>query len=103
MSEKTSKLLEQFKKAMQAIDLKEEYKESALLNVKDWLTEEQFKAYVPQIEFMVQEGYINELIDAFYKVISFGTGGRRGKVGVAPNRINKWTIQSSAQGHSQYF
>jgi phosphoglucomutase/phosphomannomutase len=41
-------------------------------------------------------------MDAFYQVIPFGTGGRRGLVGIGPNRINKWTIQSSAQGHSQY-
>ncbi|MGD8493599.1 MAG: phospho-sugar mutase, partial [Desulfobacterales bacterium] len=30
------------------------------------------------------------------------TGGRRGLVGIGPNRINTWTIQASAQGHSQY-
>jgi phosphoglucomutase/phosphomannomutase len=35
-------------------------------------------------------------------VIPFGTGGRRGLVGIGPNRINPWTIQSSAQGHAQY-
>ena len=29
-------------------------------------------------------------------------GGRRGEVGIGPNRINPWTVQSSAQGHSQY-
>ena len=41
-------------------------------------------------------------MDSFYQVIPFGTGGRRGLVGVGPNRINTWTIQASAQGHSQY-
>jgi phosphoglucomutase len=35
-------------------------------------------------------------------VIPFGTGGRRGTVGIGPNRINPWTIQASAQGHCQY-
>ena len=42
------------------------------------------------------------MLDAFYQVIPFGTGGRRGLVGIGPNRINTWTIQASAQGHSQY-
>ena len=32
----------------------------------------------------------------------FRTGGRRGLVGVGPNRINTWTIQASAQWHTQY-
>ena len=41
-------------------------------------------------------------MDSFYQVIPFGTGGRRGLVGVGPNRINTWTIQASAQGHCQY-
>jgi phosphoglucomutase len=35
-------------------------------------------------------------------VIPFGTGGRRGEVGIGTNRINPWTIRASAQGHAQY-
>ena len=42
------------------------------------------------------------MLQAFYLVIPFGPGGRRGPVGIGPNRINPWTIQSSAQGHAQY-
>ena len=32
----------------------------------------------------------------------FGTGGRRGPVGIGPNRINPFTIASSVQGHVVY-
>ena len=32
----------------------------------------------------------------------FGTGGRRGPVGIGPNRINPYTMASSVEGHVQY-
>jgi phosphoglucomutase len=61
-----------------------------------------FAAYVPQIDHLIASGQWEFLLDSFYQVIPFGTGGRRGLVGIGPNRINPWTIQASAQGHSQY-
>ena len=51
---------------------------------------------------MINTGKWDFLLDSFYQVIPFGTGGRRGLVGIGPNRINLWTIKASAQGHSQY-
>jgi phosphomannomutase len=42
------------------------------------------------------------LIDAFYQIIPFGTGGRRGLVGVGSNRMNARTIGESAQGLAAY-
>lgn len=44
----------------------------------------------------------NELEEAFYKDIEFGTGGIRGIVGVGTNRINKYTLGRCAQGISNY-
>jgi phosphoglucomutase/phosphomannomutase len=32
----------------------------------------------------------------------FGTGGRRGAVGIGPNRMNLWTLGASVQGHCEY-
>jgi phosphoglucomutase/phosphomannomutase len=78
------------------------YKEAALTNIKVWLSDEQFSSYVPQIRHMIERGHWDYLLDCFYQVIPFGTGGRRGEVGIGPNRINVWTIRASAQGHSQY-
>ncbi len=43
-----------------------------------------------------------ELFDSFYKTIKFGTGGRRGKVGIGPNRINPYMVALTAQGHANY-
>lgn len=76
--------------------------DSALKWLRTWLVGEMFQAYVPQINYLIEQQKWNFLLDAFYQVIPFGTGGRRGLVGIGPNRINTWTIQASAQGHSQY-
>ncbi|MBI4144012.1 phospho-sugar mutase [Candidatus Woesearchaeota archaeon] len=77
-------------------------KKQALYNLKEWLTNPVFGDYVAQIEFLIKSKMWDFLLDSFYQVIPFGTGGRRGLVGIGPNRINKWTVQASAQGHSQY-
>src|SRR6185295_384950 len=42
------------------------------------------------------------LLDRFYQILPFGTGGRRGAVGVGPNRMNLWTLGASVQGHCEY-
>lgn len=89
-------------KGFTKLKVEQHYKDSALINIKKWLTEEEFIDYQPQIDYLIESEKWDLLLDAFYQVIPFGTGGRRGPVGVGPNRINIWTIQASAQGHSQY-
>lgn len=44
----------------------------------------------------------NELTDAFYKDLEFGTGGLRGIMGVGTNRINQYTIGMATQGFANY-
>ena len=46
--------------------------------------------------------YPNELENAFYKNLEFGTGGMRGIMGVGTNRINKYTLGKATQGLSLY-
>lgn len=101
MSE-TKNILAQAQKGFESVEVGEKYKKQSLEFLEQWLTGDMFKKYVLQIEHMVQSGYWEYLIDSFYQIIPFGTGGRRGEVGIGPNRINPWTIQASAQGHSQY-
>ncbi len=43
-----------------------------------------------------------ELIDAFYKDLEFGTGGLRGIMGVGTNRMNIYTLGMATQGLSNY-
>ena len=44
----------------------------------------------------------DELADAFYKNLEFGTGGLRGIMGVGTNRINKYTVGMATQGYANY-
>ena len=90
------------KDGFNTLEVSEKYIRSSLKWLEIWLTESAFSEYVPQIQYLIENGRWNFLLDSFYQVIPFGTGGRRGLVGIGPNRINTWTIQASAQGHSQY-
>ena len=44
----------------------------------------------------------DQLADAFYKNLEFGTGGLRGIMGVGTNRMNKYTIGMATQGYLNY-
>jgi phosphoglucomutase len=77
-------------------------KNTALLNIEKWLTEEKLRDYVPYIEHLTAKEDFATLLDAFWRVMPFGTGGRRGPVGAGPNRINPRTITLSVQGHCNY-
>ena len=100
--DETNVLLDKAKNGFNTLNIGEKYISSALKWMETWLTDPQFEAYVPQIRYLIKSQKWNFLLDSFYQVIPFGTGGRRGAVGIGPNRINPWTIQASAQGHCQY-
>ncbi len=86
----------------QSIPVDVNLKATALRNLETWLTHADYAAYRPQIEWLIQrEGWSN-LLDSFYQVIPFGTGGRRGAVGIGPNRMNYWSLGASVQGHCAY-
>ena len=44
----------------------------------------------------------DELADAFYRNVEFGTGGLRGIMGVGTNRMNKYTVGMATQGYANY-
>ncbi|MFH5831728.1 phospho-sugar mutase [Halalkalibaculum sp. DA384] len=52
-------------------------------------------------EKLEQEKY-EELTDAFYKDLEFGTGGIRGIMGIGSNRVNKYTFGMATQGLSNF-
>lgn len=95
-------LIEKVKIGFKSLEVDQKYKDTALKNINTWLTDQMFISYKPQIEYLINSSDWDYLLDCFYQIIPFGTGGRRGEVGIGPNRINTWTIQASAQGHSQY-
>jgi phosphoglucomutase len=77
-------------------------KEQALKHLQQWLTDPQFAAYRPQLEWLIDQEQWPGLLDRFYQILPFGTGGRRGAVGIGPNRMNLWTLAASVQGHCEY-
>jgi phosphoglucomutase/phosphomannomutase len=77
-------------------------KDKALANLKTWLTHQDFAAYLQQLEWLIASARWSFLVDSFYQVLPFGTGGRRGAVGIGPNRMNLWTLGASVQGHCDY-
>lgn len=50
----------------------------------------------------LQQENENELADAFYRNLEFGTGGLRGIMGVGTNRMNKYTVGMATQGYANY-
>lgn len=75
---------------------------AAAENVDKWLTEPKYAQYKAEIDEMIAARAWTDLEDAFFKVIEFGTGGRRGTTGVGSNRINRVTIGESVQALCEY-
>ncbi len=94
--------LQQAIAGFQTIDADAAYKDQAGKNLQRWLTEPAFSAYLPQIEWLIDQKKWAGLLDRFYQIMPFGTGGRRGLVGIGPNRMNLWTLGASVQGHAVY-
>ena len=68
---------------------------------REWLISDYFdqetKAELERIEDNEEE-----IEDRFYKDLTFGTGGMRGKIGAGTNRINKYIIRKATQGFANY-
>ena len=76
---------------------------SAAAGIRRWLTEAPFAAYRGRLEDDIRAGKWQVLDDAFYAVLEFGTGGRRGRMyPVGTNVLNERTIAESARGLADY-
>jgi phosphoglucomutase/phosphomannomutase len=76
---------------------------AAAKNIRAWLTEPRYADYAAQVAEHINQGKWKELDDAFWTIIPFGTGGRRGKMyPIGCNAINDRTIGESAQGLAEY-
>src|SRR4029078_8953008 len=94
--------LAQVSEGFKSIEADAALKEQALVYLKQWLTAPEFASYRPQIEWLIQEKQWSGLLDRLCQILPFGTGGRRGAVGIGPNRMNLWTLGASVQGHCDY-
>lgn len=71
-------------------------------NLQAWLSSSVFGSHHDAILELVRQGAIDDVLDEFWRTLPFGTGGRRGTVGLGPNRINETTIGLTVQGHCNY-
>lgn len=69
--------------------------------VSQWLNGNYDAATIATLKKM-QEGNPDDLNDAFYRNLEFGTGGLRGIMGVGTNRMNKYTVGMATQGFANY-
>lgn len=74
----------------------------AVHNLERWLQESKYAEYRDDVQKMVDAKQWKDLEDAFFKVIEFGTAGRRGTVGPGSNRINRVTVGESTQALCDY-
>ncbi len=76
---------------------------SAAAGIRRWLTEPPFASYRDRLVEDIHNGRWKALDDAFYAVLEFGTGGRRGKMyPVGTNVLNARTMGESARGLADY-
>jgi phosphoglucomutase len=83
-------------------DLKKSTMDQAIqAKIDTWLNgayDEETKAGIRKL----QTEKPDELADAFYKNLEFGTGGLRGIMGIGTNRMNKYTVGMATQGYANY-
>lgn len=63
---------------------------------KKWLE------YATELKAELQAMDNNEIEDAFYRDLEFGTGGLRGVIGAGTNRMNIYTVAQASQGLANY-
>ncbi len=69
--------------------------------IDNWLSGN-FDAATKEAIKKLQKEKPDELADAFYQNLEFGTGGLRGIMGVGTNRMNKYTVGMATQGYANY-
>jgi phosphoglucomutase len=82
------------------MDNKELY-QAVKTRAKEWLGNDFDEATREKVQEML-EGSENDLIDAFYRELEFGTGGLRGIMGPGTNRMNEYTVSMATQGLANY-
>lgn len=68
---------------------------------EQWLNGGYDPETVAKVQQLLKENP-DEITDAFYRNLEFGTGGLRGIMGVGTNRMNKYTVGVATQGFANY-
>ena len=97
-----SDLLRRTRAGFASLEISDPVRDEALGSIELWLTDRTFRSYQAQLRALIEAKRWAVLVDSFYRVLPFGTGGRRGRVGVGPNRFNPFTLGASVQGHATF-
>lgn len=76
--------------------------DTAYNEILKWLTEEEFIEFIPELSRKIEQDEWENLMDSFYRNVSFGTAGTRGIMDIGTNRINNYTIRWASQAYAQY-
>ena len=74
-------VLQQVVQGFSGLSVAYDTQQTAMRHLKQWLTEPPFVPYRPQLDWLIAQQRWSLLLDSFYRVLPFGTGGRRGPVG----------------------
>ncbi|MDY6301980.1 MAG: phospho-sugar mutase [Bacteroidales bacterium] len=69
---------------------------------KTWLSDSYDEQTRAEVQAMLDNDDKTELVESFYKILEFGTGGLRGIMGAGCNRMNIYTVGSATQGLANY-
>ena len=75
---------------------------AAAATLRDWLGADQPFVNRPELRRFAAAAPVGLVVDSFRCDIPFGTGGRRGRVGIGPNRINPRTLALTVAGHCEF-
>ncbi|MDO7853280.1 phospho-sugar mutase [Hymenobacter convexus] len=70
--------------------------------INTWLTPAYDADTQAAIRQLQADGQDDQLTDAFYRTLEFGTGGLRGIMGLGSNRMNRYTLGMATQGLCNY-
>jgi phosphoglucomutase len=76
--------------------------ENAAVVLRHWLDADQPFVGGSELRRFAEHGPAGLIVDSFRCDIPFGTGGRRGRVGIGPNRINPRTLALTVAGHCEF-
>lgn len=74
----------------------------AALALREWTTRDYPFVDAEEVLLFAAAAPVELIVDSFRCTIPFGTGGRRGRVGIGPNRLNQRTLALTVAGHAEY-
>ncbi len=74
----------------------------AYYEIVKWLTQEEFSDFKEELEKRIKDEKWEDLMDSFYRVLIFGTGGLRGVMDIGTNRLNSYMVRWASQAYAQY-